>query len=95
MLQDGASLFKRDAWKPLDKVGDVGAVLQILEKGGHGYAGATEHPGSTHPFRVALHRRAGRPINHGVMIARLIAAASALTSEVLIHRPDQEPSFSA
>lgn len=56
VLKDGSGLFERDAGEPLDKVGHVCTVLQILEEGGYGDAGATEDPGPTHACWIALHR---------------------------------------
>lgn len=68
MLKDGTGLFEGDTWEPIDKLSHIGAVLQILEEGGYGDAGATEDPGPTHACWIALHRWTARPVDHADMI---------------------------
>ena len=46
MFEDGANLFQRDAGKPLHELGNLSAVLEVLEQRGNGHARAAEHPSS-------------------------------------------------
>jgi hypothetical protein len=68
VLQDGTGLFEGDSGEPLDKLGHVGAILQVLEESGHRDTGTSEDPGSAHSRGIALHCWTVRPVNHGVMI---------------------------
>ena len=64
VFEHGASLFERDARKPLHKLVDMRAILEVLEQCGNGHARAAEHPGSTDSLGVPFNGGASRPIDH-------------------------------
>ena len=68
VLQDRANLLKRHAREPLYKLGHQRTVFKILKQRRHRHAGTTEYPGAADALRVALHRCAGGPVNHGGMV---------------------------
>ena len=68
VLKYRAHLRERDTWKPGNKVRDLGPVFEILEQRGHGNTSAAKNPRATNALRVALNGRAGRPINHAVIV---------------------------
>lgn len=47
VFENGANLFKRDARKPLHKLGNLCAVLEVLKQRSDGHARAAKHPCST------------------------------------------------
>jgi len=59
VLQDGAHLFERDPWKPLNELGRQGAVFEVLEQCCHRHSSTPEHPRSANPIRVPLDGGAG------------------------------------
>jgi hypothetical protein len=64
MFEDRANLFERDARKPLDDLGQRGALFEILEEGRDGHTSTSEHPRSAHALRMPLHSGTRRPVNH-------------------------------
>ena len=50
--------------KPLYKLGNLRAVLEVLKQRGYGHTRAAEHPGSADPLGVSFNGGAGRPIDH-------------------------------
>ncbi len=56
MFQNGASLFERDAGKPLNELCNLRAVFKILEQRGNRHARPAEHPGSAHTLWIPLNR---------------------------------------
>ncbi len=61
-------LIERDARKPSDEVRDLGPVFEILEQGGNGNTRAAKDPSATHTLGIAFYGRAGRPVNHAVIV---------------------------
>lgn len=55
VLKHGADLFKRDARKPGNKVGNLSPVFEILEQGCDGNAGTAKHPSATHALGVTFY----------------------------------------
>ena len=49
-MQNGADLFCGNAWKPLKKLLDTCATLQILEQGANRNAGSFENPSAAYLF---------------------------------------------
>jgi hypothetical protein len=64
VLQHRTNLLKGDARKPLNELGDLRAVLQILEQRGNWNSGADKYPCAPNPTWVALNGSTCRPINH-------------------------------
>jgi hypothetical protein len=54
MVQHGQNLLSLDARKPFQEIVNGSAVLQVLEKGGHGNASSSKHPFPTYFLRVPL-----------------------------------------
>ena len=69
MLQDVARLGQGDPGEPLKKFVDGGILLKVLKQRGNRNPRATKNPGTTYAIGVALNVRAGRPVNHGAMVA--------------------------
>jgi hypothetical protein len=69
VLQNVACLRQRNAGKPLKEFVDRGILLKVLKQRGNGNPRAAKNPGTTYAIRVALNVRAGRPIDHGAMVA--------------------------
>ena len=64
MIKNGTHLFQRNPRKPLDKLWRGSSVLKILKQRGNGNPRAAEYPSSADTFRVTLHCRTIRPIDH-------------------------------
>jgi hypothetical protein len=64
MFQHGANLLEGDARKPLNELGDLRAILQILEQRGNWDPGTDKYPCAPNPTWVALDGSTCRPINH-------------------------------
>ena len=64
VFEHGANLFQRDAGKPPHELGNLRAVLEVLEQRGNGHARAAEYPGSADPLGVPFDGWASRPIDH-------------------------------
>lgn len=64
MFENGASLFGRYAGKPLHELGNLRAILEVLEQRGDGYARTVEHPGSADTPRIPFDSGASRPVDH-------------------------------
>ena len=58
MLQHGSDLRQRDTREPLDELGDLSPVLEVLEQRCDRNSRTAEHPGSADTLRIALDLRA-------------------------------------
>jgi len=68
VLQYRAGLLKTYTGKPLDNVGELGPVLQVLKKSRNGNTSAAKYPGTTDALRISLNGVALGPIDHGLML---------------------------
>ncbi len=68
VLEYRAGLRERNARKPGNEVRDLGPVFEVLEQGGNRDTRAAKDPSATNALRVTLNGRAGRPINHAVIV---------------------------
>lgn len=68
MLEHGTDLRERDAREPGNKVRDLSTVFEVLEQGRNRNASAAKNPSATHALGVTLYSRAGRPVNHAVIV---------------------------
>ncbi len=59
VLENALRLFKADARKPLDKLGQRGARLKVLKEGRDGHTAAAKDPGPAHHVRMALYSWTG------------------------------------
>ncbi len=64
MLKNGLYLFASNAGKPLNKVVNLCAVLEILEERCHWYSGSQKNPSSANLLRVTFDNGTLRPIQH-------------------------------
>jgi len=71
MLEHGTNLVQCRPRKPVDELVDRDTILQVLEQRGHRNARGFEQPCAAYALRVALHCRAGRPVDHVFMVAPL------------------------
>ena len=71
VLQYRAGLLKTYTGKPLDNVGELGPVLQVLKKSRNGNTSAAKYPGTTDALRISLNGVALGPIDHGLMLRRV------------------------
>lgn len=67
MFEHGTNLLLIGTWEPLDEIADRGATRKVLEQCGAPDPRDGERPCTSCPFRVSLHRRAGRPVRRGAM----------------------------
>jgi hypothetical protein len=70
MFEYGTSLFQGDAREPLNEIGDLGTVFEVLKQSRDRNAGATKHPRAANAARVSFHSSAGAPVDHGLMLRR-------------------------
>jgi hypothetical protein len=70
MFEYGTNLFQGDAREPLNEIGDLGTVFEVLKQGLDRYTGATKHPSAANAAWVSLHSSAGTPVDHGLMLRR-------------------------
>ena len=56
MVEDRTHLRICDAGKPLQELGGLRSVLQVLEQRGNRYSGATKYPITAHTLGVTLKR---------------------------------------
>ncbi len=52
MFEDGANLFKRDAGKPLNELGYLRAIFQVLKQRSKGHTRATKYSRATNAVRI-------------------------------------------
>lgn len=68
VFENCSGLFQRDSRKPFQELGNLRAVFEVLEKCGHRYSGASEHPRTAYASSVAFDGSARGPVDHGVML---------------------------
>ena len=56
--EDGFYVRTVDPWEPIEKLGHRGAVLEVLEQGGHRHSRPAEHPSPAELIRIPFNRRA-------------------------------------
>ena len=69
MLKNRASLLGCHTGKPLDEVMQRRVIFQVLEEGRDRYARTAEDPCSAYACGVTFNSRAGRPVDHGGIVA--------------------------
>ena len=80
MGEDSFHVPTVDPWEPLKELGHSGAVLKVLEQGGHGHSRPAKHPSPVELIRISFNRRALIPIGH---------------SDTLLVEPNSQPRQSA
>lgn len=70
MLQYGLDLLARYARKPIEELGDGGAVLEIIEERAHGHASAAKYPRPACNPRGLFDHSAIPPIQHEYTLLR-------------------------
>jgi hypothetical protein len=58
MFEYGTSLFQGDAREPLNEIGDLGTVFEVLEERGDRNSSAAKDPSPADPLGIALDHRA-------------------------------------
>ena len=72
--EDGFYVSTVDPWEPLKKLGHCGAVLEVLEQGGHRHPRPTEHPSPAELIRVPFNRRAIILVCHAITSVAWLSA---------------------
>lgn len=90
VFEYGADLIQTNAGEPLDKLGGLGAVFEVLEQRGDGYARATKHPGSADPFGVSLDNGASGPVDH-VLNGSIVASMKTCSPPDESDQSEEEP----
>jgi hypothetical protein len=65
VLKHGYSHFPGNPGKPGKEIIDPSAAFKILEQRFNWDSRTAKYPGAANPVRIALHRGARRPIQHG------------------------------
>lgn len=90
VFKDSASLLKRNARKPLNKLRKLRPVFEIFKESRYGNARATEYPRATDALRVPFNGRTRRPINHLAIVNLGHRPFNMpLRSDTIIHEPPQ------
>jgi hypothetical protein len=69
VFQDVTSLRQGNTGKPLNELMDRGVFFEVLKERSNRNPCASKNPSTTYAIRVALDIGAGRPINHGQILA--------------------------